>query len=318
MMRRKERATTGSFDSLLDTMSNVIGILIMTLAVSQLNVEKAIRRIRYHGEEIPNVNSYQLRDAESNLESTEAKLKYLSTRYKNMTDEGLLDPVRLDKNRKIIELLQHKQTLVKNNINLTDQLDEPGAIAKKQQLQSLREVISRKRMWQQKLQLEVQQSKSEYHALKQEEQERIATIRANTKTLRLPDPRDPPGGSTPLFFFCQYEKLFVLDKTALLSSSAFRVVPLRKGGIKITIQDRSKGESISQINESYSNFRLALNRYSPSDKFVFFYVWNDSFASYIKARAIAESKGYAVGWMVFKEGESLVKGTANGRSARID
>ena len=44
--RRKNSGAMGSLDSLLDTMTNVVGVLIVVLIVTQVNVSSAAKRIR--------------------------------------------------------------------------------------------------------------------------------------------------------------------------------------------------------------------------------------------------------------------------------
>ena len=44
-MRPRRKKQTGSLDSLLDTMTNVVGILVILLVVTQLGMDDAVRRI---------------------------------------------------------------------------------------------------------------------------------------------------------------------------------------------------------------------------------------------------------------------------------
>ena len=44
-MRRAKKQSGASLDSLLDTMTNVVGILVILLTVTQLGVSDAVRRI---------------------------------------------------------------------------------------------------------------------------------------------------------------------------------------------------------------------------------------------------------------------------------
>ena len=44
-MKRKKRNTGGSLDSLLDTITTVVGILIILLIVVQLGADSAVKRI---------------------------------------------------------------------------------------------------------------------------------------------------------------------------------------------------------------------------------------------------------------------------------
>ena len=51
MARSARRGEAESLDSLLDTMANVVGILVMLVAVSQLSLGDAVERIREHAGE---------------------------------------------------------------------------------------------------------------------------------------------------------------------------------------------------------------------------------------------------------------------------
>ena len=56
--RRKETGDSrGSLDSLLDTMTNVVGVLIMVLIVTQVNVSSVAKRIRAN---LPDVSKSQM------------------------------------------------------------------------------------------------------------------------------------------------------------------------------------------------------------------------------------------------------------------
>ena len=77
MARRKKGNAGGSLDSLLDTMTNVVGILVIVLVVTQLGVGDAVNRIGNNIEINPQtaVDAERAAKRRSDLEGELAQLK---------------------------------------------------------------------------------------------------------------------------------------------------------------------------------------------------------------------------------------------------
>jgi hypothetical protein len=155
------------------------------------------------------------------------------------------------------------------------------------------------------------------------------------KIARLPDPRPPPAGATEMAFFVRYGRVQAIDVEKLkklLSLGISQALGDDRGVLeddkpflenyfaKIFVGDDSfrwtfrqegrrsffadigwrtpeQGEGLFELRAGAPALRARLRDGSPSRQFVRFYVWADSFETYLEARYIAESLGYDVGWM---------------------
>jgi hypothetical protein len=73
-MRRRRDESIGSLDSLLDTMTNVVGILVILLVVTQLGVTSAVKRIR---SSLPEVSEQQYDEMRRETEQALAEVTRL-------------------------------------------------------------------------------------------------------------------------------------------------------------------------------------------------------------------------------------------------
>ena len=82
--RGRNRSTSSNLDSLLDTMTNVVGILVIVLIMTQVNVADAIRRLR---SALPEVSEEKMEELVEQVRSVDEELSLLQS------------PERLDDNR---------------------------------------------------------------------------------------------------------------------------------------------------------------------------------------------------------------------------
>ena len=74
------------------------------------------------------------------------------------------------------------------------------------------------------------------------------------------------------------------------------------------------GERAWEIAEAGSRYRLSLARIDPGHAALRFFVWQDSFETYLRAREIGEAAGFAAGWQPLpQDGEITVGGRSNFR-----
>ena len=87
-MRRKPAEETGNLDSLLDALTNVVGILIIMLVVALLGMSEAVKRITQARELDEKVNVDHLLDKEKELEALKELLKQLEPDWRDMEPPG--------------------------------------------------------------------------------------------------------------------------------------------------------------------------------------------------------------------------------------
>jgi hypothetical protein len=312
-MARRAKSAAGSFDSLLDTMSNVIGILIMTLAVTQLDVESSIKRIRYQGEEVPQVSSAEVHSAGERVEDLGIEREQLDRQYKAIIEGGVLDREKLKKREQIAKLLERNLELHRSESSLDGQIDEKKRNTRQRELEALAQTVLLKRRELTTLQQKIQETLQDSDRLRQQKQS-LDLMKSPEISLRLPNPRTPPAGSSVVTFYCRYGRVYPLNQESI-NQNVFSMIP-HQGGVVVRVEDRTAGESRTRIAAADSAFRLLLERHSPADNYVKFLVWSDSFSTYIDARDIAESKDFAVSWVALSGSQELLMGGTGGRRHR--
>lgn len=324
MARRKASGSVGaSLDSLLDTLTNVVGILIIILIVTQLSASTAIERIKGFVEEITE-SQYSQKLAESE------KLRQL------------LDEQRL-KETELAAITPQKQLSIEEQQKLADALKERMA------------QITNKSVDEATLKKELDERQKKTTALEDQiakQQEMISTLKArlantpaagptpDAKVVNLPDPREAPKGAKPVVFICRHGVIYPVD-TPTLQSEARDLInaaakQLNKEGLidcekltelfeKKTVGDRfiqlgirvggdakpylvvhrrgESGEPTEDIARRASLFNNLLKKLDSQQYYIEFRVWSDSFDTYLVARNEAARAGFTAGWIPYAENQ---------------
>ncbi|HCD35219.1 MAG TPA: hypothetical protein DER01_22645, partial [Phycisphaerales bacterium] len=142
-MRRKPAEDTGNLDSLLDALTNVVGILIIMLVVALLGMSEAVKRITQAQELDERVKVDHLLDKEKQLEELKELLKQLEPDWLTMEPEVPKNKANLDKLRKQIESLQEKVTVEAQKKDYDVAKLEAEAKQKAQEQQKLQEDLEK-------------------------------------------------------------------------------------------------------------------------------------------------------------------------------
>ena len=103
-MRRRAKASVGSsLDSLLDTMTNVVGILVIMLVVTQLGVGDAVKRIKGF---VDVVNDEDFAATQVKSDEIDQLLKQHRVDWKKTETELPQDQLSLEQQQKLISSLQ--------------------------------------------------------------------------------------------------------------------------------------------------------------------------------------------------------------------
>ncbi|MCG8590800.1 MAG: hypothetical protein MJE66_16030 [Proteobacteria bacterium] len=302
----RRRRPQDSYDSLLDTMANVVGILVVLLAVTQLSVGDAMQRIR-------DVESERRRERLDDPEAGEL------ARLRAAWEE---EAARDDANQRELAWLGDRIAALRA-------LPRPSE-ADNDQLAS---TLAATRVSAERLAEEVKAT-----------DERLARLRVRLAGMaprradwqvRMPDPRPAPAGSEPMAIFCRYRRCFVVDfqeldrllNAGLRAATAGSGAPGSGGGtaavdhfrrndlgddhvrmelgttpgrraLSVTLRWRSEreGETLEEFRRSGSELSRDIARHRPSQRYADFYVWSDSFGPYLAARELVEAAGFSAGW----------------------
>lgn len=313
MKRKKSSSGGASLDSLLDTMTNVVGILVILLTVTQLGVGEAVERIKGAvTEEDMERSQEQVEELDSLLELEKDQLKTI----KELTEK-------------------------KDNVNI----EEQQALAEKlkKELEKLKEI----RVDIEKLKKEIAARDKQVQELEKSivsKEKELADIKArlaktpdpgptpNAKIVNLPNPRDAPKGAKPIDYICRHgrilrveipllqqlayqaiaqsrlvtapeqavdcEKLEQLFENRNVGNRDWRIKLKAVGGVPYLILNlrEGRGDTSERLSKSTSLFRQELRKINPRLFYLNFRVWADSYDTYLVARSYADQRNLMAGW----------------------
>lgn len=213
MRRRASDDGEGGLDSLLDTMTNVVGILVIVLVVTQLGVGDAVRRIT----DAIQIDAQQLAEAQKKLDAAREERDRLLAA---MADEQLASQME-DVERRLQELLQQieQQEKILADLQRQKQTMEEALSAQMQ----LVEDTEKQRQAVEKLREQL----AEWDQQWQENGERLEQLQAMlaktpkpvslpAREITLPDPRPAPEGVERLTMICANNKVYLLPPAPIV------------------------------------------------------------------------------------------------------
>lgn len=322
MAKRRKPDAAPSFDSLLDTMTNVVGILVILLAVTQMGVRTAVQKIQ---DNLPEVSAEQLEETRQSVAlleqvqaqpEPEAQPEELQKRLAALEEE-------LKKSK---EEVANKQKLIAEQQRLKKEEEK-----EKQGLDALNAKMDEA----EKTARELQQKLAQMPGARQ----------APSRVIRIPDPRPAPDGAEPVYAFVHHNRVLLVDINAMREKVYRGIVAKRsvveagdqppsnpkrptvkcdpeklKGfiaaqgfglaGFKSTFSynleknyrtvsftpSPTNGETPAQIALPTSAFLKRLSEGRRDKKYVRYFVWTDSFETYMLARTISDRMGIGAGW----------------------
>jgi hypothetical protein len=278
-----------NLDSLLDTMANVVGILVVVMAVTQIHVGDAMKRIRLYASE----ESAALGQRAAELEERWSRIQ--------AEDAG----VHAEASR--LEAALHQLRA----------LPAPDAGQEAELERRIR-----------RLEREIAERRESLEALQVRLAGMRELPAAFPSQVRLPDPRPAPPGARRVVFFCRRGRVIQVELSALeeRASATFRELarqglgpreivshfalhdvgnawlrwrPFVRGDqlfAQLEWRRQRVGESRRELERDDSAYRRELAALAPARHYLVYYVWSDSFAEYLAARSLAEAQGFAAGW----------------------
>jgi hypothetical protein len=202
-MRRRRDESIGSLDSLLDTMTNVVGILVILLVVTQLGVTSAVKRIR---SSLPEVSEQQYDEMSRDAEQALAEV----TRLEGVGSASAADQ---QKAQSELALLEKRLTQMRKTVSPKKAADL-GALRKRIEDKKKAANFSKKR---------VDELKTEIASVRAQRDKVDTLPRPNDKLVRIPDPRPAPPKAKPQYFVCRYGKVLHVDRERAATLAAKRI-----------------------------------------------------------------------------------------------
>jgi hypothetical protein len=316
-VKKRKKDEGASLDSLLDTMTTVVGIMIVILIVVQLGADSAVKE---YVEQTKMENPRKLEEdrmkdllkQKSELLNEKKKLQ-MSTAAKNQQDQKLVEE---------IAALEKKLAQVESSM--------PKSQASPASLQAEKKKVEDK-----KKTIEVKLKKIKGLLAKSPK----PSTKSLSKDVSLPDPKPAPPKAKPFRFLCRGGKIYPLDDPRLINrvtqeikkagikpskakeydgkkivshfSKAkpgdpfFHAIPRIDGNKRIIFDLRKKsaaGEDEVTLVKPTSKYLAALKGISPKSHYLQFEVFEDSFATYLSARNLASKRNFPAGWKPVSRG----------------
>jgi hypothetical protein len=336
-MRSGRREQSQNLDSLLDTMANVVGILVVVMAFTQIQIGEAVRRI--HDSEVAKVQSI----GEALAFAGEGALREVNRLEEGLQSLQQLAAIARDELRQLNALSESLAALTR--LPRIEQTDVVTAIIRETEKErEMRDELDALRANREILEVRLRDSQS-------------AAANANHQ-VRLPNPRPAPADTKELVFFCRYGRVGLVDLNELhrvlnvhlreaagsprggtLAASVvvghferndvgdrnfrWRLSDQAGLGIAARLEFRREqiGETRSELIADDSEYERILSAASQTSHYLRFFVWSDSFAAYLRARQIAEEQGFAVGWEPYdseREHEGILQANVLHEAIPID
>ncbi len=305
-----------NLDFLMDTLTNVVGILILILVLNSLNIRQAVERIREMDPSQFGVSAEQLEEVEQQLAEQRTLLRELGPQTFGLEARMLQDQTELEAKREELEERERE---------LAEAIPEepPDELAEIEERQD-------------ELEEELAAVTAERDEL-QQRLEALPTIEPPPEMIvRLPNPRAAPPDSRPARFVCRDGGVVLFDPERLLEEAqrliAIRLRPqLGQAGLEGEVDcerlvaeynrqpaaDRNfrtrlalenwlfflyfeleePGENIERLSRHNSRYRQALRRLPTQNQFAQFLVWDDSFDVYVAARHWCDQQDVLAGWV---------------------
>jgi hypothetical protein len=319
--RTRRRADEQNLDSLLDTMANVTGILIVMLAVTQISTGDAMGRLRDVLAERPELTPESLARVDREAAVLRGELAPLLT-----AEEAL--GARHRALREDVTSLGAENARLEKELALARDAGSPleararAALGREQALRG-----------------ELDAAREELASLRAEAGGGVPLAR----DVKLPDPRPAPPGASEVNVLVRHGRAQVIDDRKLLGElyrgieraldepldrialsvlpihqrirliSHFDRVPAGAQGLRWRIVDDGRelkgilewrrqalGETASELAQPSSSFRRELRRMSPHRAYLRYMVWADSFDTYLAARAASDIERFAAGFLPFE------------------
>ncbi len=316
MPESRRKSLPDNLDPLVDTLSNVVGILIVVVILTQIQVGDALDRLI-------EIDASTLPESKQIANVVEAEYNDLSTR---LTESKRRREAVLS--RSTGSLSDAVSAAERALVSLEDMPKSFATSSPASKISTEREIKELKKELQ--IQRTSLEGRSEYASeIQQVPKELVA---------RLPDPGLVTGEEA--WILCRYQRCYLTDRTELIQvgsraigdiiGESRRIRPdefdalahhLRKRDIgygnfrwhfvsepspRAQVAWRSKDPGIERTRLATSpRFAEWLAARSPERDFIRFQVWNDSFETYLEARQVIEAAGFRAGWDAFKADQEL-------------
>ena len=328
---RRDDDDDGGLDSLLDTMTNVVGILVLVLIVTQLGVSDAVTKITASS----TITEDDLTKAKLQMLDLELEKKDLTEQTASLASFDV-DAER-ERLKRLKEQLEARKKLLQdqskqaNEFSMAIQRDRQTAAKNQKEIEN----TQKKRKELQTALTASLDKRAELQALLDKTPKRAA---APAKVVNIPNPRPAPPGARQATFLCAFNRLYPMNLEAMRKDAEIRSKDIitrrrlnldRAKGIdpeafeklytKLKypsdnffdveyyvagsrwprlrlVPKESRGATEEEVRKPGSRIRKLMGLLDPQKYYVRFYVLPDSYDVYLTARRVLTDAGLLAGW----------------------
>lgn len=326
MAKRKAIEEEAGMDSLLDTMFNVVGILILVLVVIQLGVQQSVEQIASS----VLVDPAALEKLIEELEEAHKDKLQLESEIKQ------LDPGEED----LAELIKRLQSESNDKaaVLASQQGELKEALVAQENALEMQKQAEKNKVQREKLSKELNSTLEQIAKLEATLDDTPPRAQMPAKVVNLPDPRPAPDGIKEAIFLVANNKVYPIVIDPLRKAAVKRSEYQAEKGLRKYVDDpkdginaekfvkdfnerpfqddfftvemyasgrnprlrltpkNNEGFKIVEIQNPRSRFRKLLGTVDPRKFYFKFVVLPDSYEAYVETRHVTDEMGYLSGW----------------------
>jgi hypothetical protein len=305
-------------DSLLDTMTTVVGILLIILIVLQLDVKQAVERIvRKETKSGPKVEQKDLDKKETEIKEAMARIAALKAEREEARSQA--EAFATQRQSKAAKLASLQSSLNRSA--------KPKSTA---ELKKMEKELAAKLK---KMEEDIKQTGVRYRELRMLLAKTPVPKKVAPNDITIPKPRPAPEGSVPFNYIVRRGIVYPIEeanlkeivKKAVAKSGSkknakneynpapiiayfkknsvgdkhFRLEAFENPGKIIQFRlhrKRAGGTTSAMLSNFNSSFRTELRKFNPKKQYAMFHVWPDSYQTYSRARSYMDRQKIPAGW----------------------
>jgi hypothetical protein len=315
-----------NLDSLMDTLTNVVGVLIIILILVQINVARAVKKIVSELPPVTVEKHAELKDTLAELQKQLADLKTAqddAKRIKENLDKANAEYAKVQadapKDVKLVDIDALKKELAeKQKLIEARKAEMAKLLAEQERLQALLAAtpvpvpvepqpakvvrIPNSRPLPDKARFtRVLVAGGQIYSLDLDSAERLVMTAFNSAKQSLEGSRAKDAKGKTIITYDQDKVVKFFEKRPLALPNVTITVPYSKTSTRLAMRLTPKpgqGEPVELANRLNSRFNLMLRQAKTSNTVVWFHVARDSFETYIKAREVVDQLGVPAGWEI--------------------
>jgi hypothetical protein len=313
---------------MLDTLMNVVGILVIVLVAVQISSQEAASRI---------VESMSKIDPEevARLEKAAATAKEqvaTATAEIEAQRQAIMNP-KAELSR-LQAALQIEEDSAREAGQRASAIETQHAAA----IATAREAADRAAAERTRMDKEAKAVETRLVAMRRELEALPVLEAPPAKAVRLPDPRPAPEGVSEIPVLCREERIWIVDIDSVREKALrraefvirskkldpdndrwlaggmtfideFNKVPVKEGAFEVSLElindkwprmvlgrIQGRGETADDAVKATGDFARMLRRVTPETHVLRFFVWPDAFEAYLTVREFTGERGFAAGW----------------------